>query len=95
MSEHPQSKLSVDAAPPPLLFVDHDSLVRGLRQRAAAWFAAERDRVLSELPAEYRRQFGAVGFCRGKPVQIVSPYQVPLGPLRRQWMDAFQKVSCR
>ena len=33
------------------------------------------------LPAEHRRMFGAVGFCRGKPVQIVGPYQVPLGPL--------------
>lgn len=76
-----------------LLFVNHETLERGLHRHAAALFAKERQRVLDQLPAAYRENFGAVGFCRKRPVQIVSPYQVPLGPLRTEWMDAFCKVS--
>jgi len=76
-----------------LLFVNHETLERGLHRHAAALFEKERQRVLDQLPTAYREQFGAIGFCQERPGQIVSPYQVPLGPLRAKWMEAFCKVS--
>ena len=54
------------------------------RSRAAA--------VVSRVPRERRR--GVVGCLdskRGRPVQVLSPYDVPPGPWRRAWMEAFVK----
>jgi len=76
------------------MFVDFASVERGLRQWAAKRYEAEKQSVLNELPAAYCDKFGSVGFCRGRPVQVLSPFQVPLGSaLRAAWMEAFQKVG--
>jgi hypothetical protein len=36
--------------------------------------------------------FGTVGFYNHRPVQILSPYAVEPGPLRRKWMERFVQV---
>ena len=75
-----------------LVFVDFDSVDRDFRAYARQLYRRETRRVLDQLPAEYRAKFDSIGFCRGRPVQVVSPYQVPLGKLRAEWMEAFRKV---
>ena len=75
------------------LFVDDDSVLRGLRKHAALLYETEKHEVLNQLPDQYLSSLGEVGFCQGRPVQILSPYQVPLGALRRDWIQAFLKVG--
>ena len=37
--------------------------------------------------------FAQIGFCHERPVQIVSPYSIPPGKLRREWMEAFAELK--
>ena len=64
-----------------------------IRRMAKEMFEAQRDKVLSRLPDEYKRQFGQLGFHDTQhPVLIVSPYDVPPGPVRSMWMHQFEAV---
>jgi len=59
-------------------------------------FHNERERILAQLPPQYPGS-GVVGWfvCAitkvPRPVQVLSPYDVPPGPWRRAWMEAFVK----
>ena len=75
-----------------LVFVDEDSMQQGFRLMAEQLCARERKLVESFLPAPYMAMYSTIGFCRGKPVQILAPYAVPLGLLRKQWIEAFLEV---
>lgn len=84
-----------------LLFVDTDSVCSFFEDKPilAGAFAKEKNQVLAALPASYREKFNTVGFAsspspsergvRSRPVQILSPYAVEPGPLRRAWVEAF------
>lgn len=78
-----------------LVFVDEDSLKQGLHSLMEQAFVEEQKRLLSLLPAPYVAILNTIGFCRGIPVCILSPYAVPPGPLRKNWVDAFQNVRKR
>jgi hypothetical protein len=60
-------------------------------------FEEERDAVLASIPESYRALFGQIGFYPWSksllPVLIVSPYDVPPSPVRKQWLEMFNKVS--
>jgi len=81
-----------------LLFVETDTICRFFDDKPilTGAFAKEKNKVLAELPASYREKFNTVGFSsssegavRSRPVQILSPYAVEPGPLRRVWVEAF------
>jgi len=78
------------------MFIDQASLTQvswsDLAKKAQDEERAQVMRVLGEDGADI---FNAAGFCRTKPVQILSPFSVPLGPLRRAWMNEFLKVRDR
>jgi hypothetical protein len=71
----------------------------GQREREIAQkkFEDERDAVLASIPESYRALFGQIGFYPWSksllPVLIVSPYDVPPEPVRKQWLEMFNKVS--
>jgi hypothetical protein len=54
--------------------------------------------ILDSIEDEYLSQLGQIGFCKwGKcqklrPVLIVSPLDLPEGPIRREWLEANNKV---
>ena len=62
------------------------------KENAVLFYETEKHEILRQLPNKYVSSFGELGFCQGRPVQILSPYQVPLGALRQEWMQAFMKV---
>lgn len=74
------------------MFIDEASVAKGWRDFAARTAAAEREEILRSLGEANAGKFHAVGFCQERPVQILSPFSVPPGPLRRAWMNEFLKV---
>jgi hypothetical protein len=56
--------------------------------------------ILNSIEDKYRAQLGHIGFCKwgkGKgqklrPLLIVSPLDLPEGPIRREWLEANNKV---
>lgn len=70
------------------MFTDEASIAKGLRSLVKDAQA----RVLETLGEANTRKFNTVGFCQQRPVQILSPFQLPLGPLRRAWKTAFDEV---
>ena len=85
MHHHQESKKHEN-----LVFVDETSIETGFRLIAEQLFAKERRLIESRLPPDHFS--AAVGFCRGKPVQIYSPYSIPPGSLRKRWMNVFYEV---
>jgi len=75
------------------MFLDHNSVMEGWRTFAAQVSAKEQSQVLRALGDAVTRKFNSVGFCRERPVKLLSPFSVPLGPVRRTWMNEFAKVS--
>jgi hypothetical protein len=67
------------------------------REIAQKKFEEERDAVLASIPESYRALFGQIGFYPWSksllPVLIVSPFDVPPSPVRKQWLEMFNKVS--
>jgi hypothetical protein len=66
------------------------------RRDAKMIFEENRDATLLQLPDRVKRMFGQIGFakwCRAfVPALVVSPYDVPPGAVRDEWLDAFEKV---
>jgi hypothetical protein len=62
------------------------------KENAVLFYETEKHEILRQLPNKYVSSFGELGFCQGRPVQILSPYQAPLGALRQEWMQAFMEV---
>jgi len=67
--------------------------------------SVDRQKVLSQLPISYAESFGSLGYHHysdndpkkeiwpdGRPSQILSPFEVPAGNLRQQWIDKFIEV---
>ena len=74
-------------------FVDADSIRAAWKKGAKVAFEIEKQSVLDALPDTYRARFRQIGFAEERrPVQILGPYDVPPGPLRKQWMAEFKKV---
>ena len=74
------------------MFTDQTSVVQGWRALAAEVLAKEKLQIVCALGATNAGKFNTVGFCSKRPVQILSPFAVPLGPLRRAWMKQFLEV---
>jgi len=74
-------------------FLDEGSIRKFVQQTMTNQFAAEKKRTLECLPLEYRNRFHTMGFYGGdrRPVQILSPYDLPPGPLRRTWLEVFSQ----
>lgn len=73
-------------------FTDPDNIVRYIREQAKERFEEESREILAELPTRYRRSFGNIVFHKTRPALIVSPFDVPPGALRTEWMNEFEKV---
>ena len=71
--------------------------VNSTMEEAKARFEKEREKILSEIPAEVKAQFGQIGFAemdgeRGVPVLVLNPYDIPPRPFRDvYWFDMFSK----
>jgi len=74
------------------MFIDEDSISQGWRSLAKAMVENEQNHILKTLDANTNK-FNTVGFCKEQSVQIISPFLVPPGPLRAQWMESFLDVS--
>jgi hypothetical protein len=85
------------AAPSEYIFVDPTSIERHMRKEARRLFLLERADILLQLPDQYKRHFGHLMFWLKEkyamPVRVMSPYDVPPGPLRARWMGRFLQVS--
>jgi len=55
--------------------------------------AQERSHILQALGSTYREFLHSVGFCQAKPVQILSPFDIQPGSLRREFLENFTAVS--
>ena len=59
-------------------------------------FDREKEGVMAQVPADNKKLFLQVGFAKwGKgylPAMAVSPYDVPPGDIRDQWMKMYQNV---
>jgi hypothetical protein len=73
-------------------FIDADSIRAAGHFYLTRGYEAERQRLLARLPAAYQSRWRTVGFVQNKPVMIIGLYDVPYGPIRRLWMEAFAKV---
>lgn len=69
------------------------------KRDAKADFEAQRKEVLDQVPEDYKKMFGRVGFARWGdaviPALIVSPYDIPMGEgsPRETWLGMFNNVS--
>ena len=74
-------------------FSDEGSIRKFVQQTMTKQFAAEKKRTLEYLPLEYRNRFHTMGYYGGelRPVQILSPYDLPPGSLRRTWLEVFSQ----
>jgi len=70
-------------------FFADDASIRSLVTRVSK---DEQAHVLEALGENYTAAFKTVGFCRQRPVQIVSPFAFPPGPERRSFLEAFAEV---
>jgi hypothetical protein len=75
-----------------IFFIDADSIRAAGQTYLTRRYEAERQQILGMLPAAYQSRWRTVGFVDDKPVMIVGLYDVPYGPIRRLWMEAFVKV---
>jgi hypothetical protein len=64
-------------------------------ERKADW-EATRDVVLDEVLDKVKQKYGQICFSKwGKeilPVLVMSPFDVPPGPVREMWFDMYEKV---
>jgi len=77
------------------MFIDEASIKEGWRSRAEDIVRTERSLILEILGEANTRKFNTVGFCEKRPVQIISPFLVPPGSLRREWMNEFFELHGR
>lgn len=66
-----------------------DASIRGLVEV----LAQERAHILQALGSTYKASLHSVGFCQEKPVQIVSPFDLQPGKLRRSFLETFAAVG--
>ena len=76
-----------------LRFVDEESIIATSREVLKQQYEAESAAVLRSLTDDYKARFRTAGFCRDKPVQILSPYDVPPGEMRKKWFEKFTVSS--
>jgi len=67
-----------------------DATIRNLVARVSS---EERAHVLNTLGSTYTDSLKSVAFCKKCPVQILSPFDIDPGRLRRKWLKAFAAVS--
>jgi len=77
------------------MFMDQTSVVQGWRTLVAKVLAKEKQHIVCALGETNASKFNKVGFCLKRPVQILSPFAVPPGPLRRAWINQFLEVRAK
>jgi hypothetical protein len=72
-------------------------LLQAARADAKADHEALKRRVFASLTDKYKNTFNEIGYAKwGKeelPALVVSPFDVPPGVVRDQWMQAYDNVS--
>ena len=67
-------------------------------EEARMQFENDRDELLASLPSSYSEKFKEIGFAKWAgsviPVLVLSPYDVPPGKVRNDWMKGYENVSC-
>lgn len=69
-----------------------ESILEFAQGEARRSFDFERADICTQLPPSYKRAFGKVAFHKKQPVLVVSPFDVPPGPIRAEWMSRFLEV---
>jgi len=80
------------AAPAPVIrqySCADDASIRNLVLRITS---EERAHILKTLGSSYTAAFHSTGFCEKRPIQIVSPFDVEPGQIRRAFLEEFTKV---
>jgi hypothetical protein len=72
-------------------------LLEKRRKEVKADFEARKNDILEQVPDEVKGRFRQLGFAKWSksylPILILSPFDVPPGPVRQQWMKMFENVS--
>jgi hypothetical protein len=74
---------------------------RGVLGKACAQlaFEEERDDILSQTPKHIKAVFGQMALAgwsgKAYPALALSPFDVPPGSVREQWMNMFENVRTR
>jgi hypothetical protein len=72
-------------------------LLEKRRKEVKADFEARKKDILEQVPDEVKGRFRHLGFVKWSksylPILILSPFDVPPGPVRQQWMKMFENVS--
>ena len=66
--------------------------------KAKVLFEQERDNILARIPDNVKRDYLKLGFAKlgaseRLPVEQLSPFQLPQGSVRDQWVKMFNNVS--
>lgn len=73
-------------------------LIKKGRDLAKLEFDDEKKAILDSLPPDYTAMFGTIGCAVWQkglfPVLILDPYEVPPRPVRGQWFEKYEMVSC-
>lgn len=86
----------------PYSFSHPESILQFVRKETHQAFTLERADILTQVPIPYKRKFGQIVVVCGvtsttnqddekqeRPALLVSPFDVPPGEIRREWMQAF------
>lgn len=95
MPDDPPS--DVGAAPPPIqrqrrhqFLCKDDASIRTIVARVCG---EERAHILNALGSAYTAAFHSVGFSQeGRPLQILSPFDIEPGATRREYLEVFATV---
>ncbi len=73
-------------------------LLERKRNEVKKEFEAKKADILEQIPEVYKQRFRQIGFSMWSksviyPILILSPFDVPPGPVRQQWMKMFENVS--
>lgn len=72
------------------------AVLEGAREDARRALEAQKAAALSQTPDGFNDMFGQIGFTRHKdqwfPCLILSPYDVPPGQIRNDWLKLLEKV---
>ena len=78
---------------------EENKLENALRQRRADAkyeFELQQTDVYNSMSESYQQMLGQIISAKWKkvyfPALVLSPYSVPPGPVRKMWMDKFEKV---
>ena len=60
-------------------------------------FEETKKQILDDIPESYKAGFREIGFVKWQkdwlPVLVVSPFDIPQGPVRDTWIQMYERVS--